>query len=1217
MAEPVASTADTRESFAPYVPRLLDEPFDGARVVAGSVAYCHLRGITELIDHLSAQDQLPLGGISEPINAAYTDLITAAEAGGGDVLGFGGDHMSVLFTGEGRHGRAINAVHAMQEALAAHPQISGNEVDLSMSAGIATGLVHLITCCEHPRTLTVVGPTVTRAMELASQANAGETRSASLDRSVIETKGRVEMWMAAREFLAAEVGEVVGAGSAKPVNRGAAVGYAMYSGVDRAMQRNPASAVDRLAAVVDAVERAAAEYGVTILGTEFSRDGGKILLAAGVPSATDSGEEQIIRAAKAALDGDPPFGLRFGIATGNVLVGGVGGPTRRAYTAIGTTVSLASRLAVTASPGEVLTTHRAIDRTTTRYAVSEGAPATFEGIEFQVVPVAVGTELVSQHEEAEGGFVGRSEQRSIVSDHIERLHRGRGGVVDIVGGAGIGKSRLASEALRDLDVVSVLVRCEEYRQSIAYDAAAKLMRAAMGIGEHEHPQRVGVLLKAQVREVAPYLAPWLPLLADVINAEVDPTPEVDGIAAAFRKERTHWAVSQLAVWLTKQPIVVRIDDSHWMDAASADLLTYVLTRGSDLPWLVVSTRRPTGSGWVPGEALGAETIELEPLAPGASLALLTELRRHEPLSPEMASKAVERSGGNPLFLEQLATSTGSSKRLPATLQSAVSASMNRLDPEDRRVLGEASVLGRRFAPDLAEEIIGARDWVALDDYLERDWTGLVRFRQAVVQETAYQALSPDERGDLHRRVAQAMEKHGARSELLSVHFTRAGASQQAWIHGYQAGRDALARDAAEEASLLLDQALGAAAHIRSVPVDDLADAAELLGDAHDLTGRSKDADKAYKKAEGKLTKAKDKARIDRKRALLRERDGRYPEALRMLTSALRSLPKDRYPGLRAELEVAYAGVRFRQRRYGDAIERSERAIPLAKKGRNQTALGHAHYLIGQASSLLEPGSGDEELEKALGILAKSGDHLMQANALDRLGVGALERGLWDEAIEYQRRNTVQREAAGDLAGAAVADYHRALILADQGKLEVAERELERARASCRAANSLDGIAGSTMNLARVVARRGDTETALGVLDETLAQFEEIDAEVMIIVNRLAEAEVHLLGGDVEEALATADKAIEAAEGIEGVEVPLLGLLRVRGVALVWLGKSQDGHVQLMDALVAARKSEVAFEEALISDALATLYGETGAAESRDEIMDRLGIVKLPPFLTPV
>ena len=1201
-----------RAAFAPYVPRLLDEPWDGARIVAGAVAVCSITGLTALTELLSGEGEEGDDMVTATINDAFGELIAIAEAAGGDVLFLGGDAMCVLFTGKGRRGRAINAVHAMQEAVATLPLVPGVAVALSMSAGIASGIVHLITCGDEPRQLIAVGPTVTKAVELEASAGPGDTRSETVDRSTLETQGRPMAWPAIA-FLAQPIRHVIESKAADPAHRPATVGFGIFSGVDRALRRNPSTAADRIAEVVDAVQRAAADHDVTLLGTNVGQDGGRFLLTAGVPIAADDGEERMIGAAKGATAGHPPFALRFGVATGNVFAGDMGGSTRRTYTAMGDTVDLAGRLAATASPGEVLTTHRTIDRSTTRYAISEWDPATFK--QAQVVPVVVGAELAPAPGSA-GGFAGRSKQRADLTEQVSRLDEGRGGIVDIIGPAGVGKSRLVAEVLRDTRQPIVIVRGEEYRQLIPYGAASRLLRAAMGISDGEDPRRAGMLLEAQVHDVAPYLDPWLPLLAEVIGAEVDATPEVDQLDDAFRGERIHWAVAQLGVWLTRQPIVICIEDSHWMDAASAKLLSFLLARGAELPWLVLATRRPGGSGWEPGDELDAIRIELEPLASGASLALFTELRRDNPLSPDLAAAVVEMSGGNPLFLELLARAAAPSEDSPDSVEATIAMQIDRLHPDDRRLMREASVLGRRFSPDFAVEVIGPQEWTGLDEHLEREWDGQLSFRHALVHEVAYEGLSASARADLHRRVAQALSARSAGPELLSLHYRRAGAHDDAWAFGYLAGKRALARGAPDEASILLERALSSARRVGSIHVGDLAEATELLGDAHRLAGRFEEADRAYVKSDSRVKHRVDRARLLRKRALIRQQQRQFPESLRMLTRALRVMPARSHPGERAELEVAYADIRYRQARYRDTVERAERAIPLAKKARDQKTLGHAYFLNGRAKSQLDPGSGVKDVALALKTFEKLNDHLMQAKVLNSLGIAAYDRGRWTEALEYQQRNAEERDLTGDAVGSARAGHSRALVLLDQGKLDDAELELDRVGLMWRAANYRVGIVESTMNLATVAARRGDTEPALRMLGETLAQFEDMGADHPAVVNRLAEAEAHLLGGDVEAALATADKAIEAAEGVEGVERSLVGLLRIRGVALVWLGGSQEGRVQLLDALQAARRAGGPFEEVLLLDSLATLYGDKEAAERRDTIVEQLGIVKLPPFLTP-
>ncbi len=1201
LTRPSTAPAKTdRAAFAVYLPRLLEEPWEGARVVAGSVVHCDIGGLTTLVDELGED----IERITKTVNAALADLTAVAESHGGDVLAMGVESFSALFTGEGRQGRALNAVHAM------HDVITRADVPLSMTAGIATGMVHLITAGIEPIQLFALGPTVTRALELAAGAGPGETRSETLDRSAIETLGK-QVVLPSTAFIAPRLQDIVGM---DPERRPVTIGFATFSGVDRAIQRNPGRAAGQITGLVAAVQRAGAEFDITVLGTDLSHDGGRITLGAGVAAPTDDGEERMIRAARAALETDPAFALRFGIATGTALVGAFGGSDRRTFGLAGDTAELAARLGASAAPGEVLTTHRVVDRATTRYAISEWDPVTFMGIEAQVVPVVVGAELSDG--DVEGGLVGRSEERAMIRRLLGELdEHGTGGVVDIVGGPGVGKTRLVTEALRAPGLKTVVVRGEDYRQHIPYGAAARILRGALGIDEDEDPERAGALLQAQVRELTPYLEPLLPLVAEVVGASVDPTDVVAELSDEFRAERTQWSVSQLAVWLTRKPMVVRIENAQWIDRSSADLLSYILARGTELPWLVIATRRPHEGGWTPGVELDPLRIDLEPLAPGASQALLIELRRDDPLTNELSREIVERSGGNPYLLERLAALAGTTEKLPGNVEGAAATQLAHLSRADREVLGALAVLGRRFEPAVAEEILGPIEWPTFTEVLQDDGAGRLRFRQLVVHGAAYRGLSARRRQEVHLEIARGLAARGAPPELLALHFSRAGEHQEVWTHGLEAGRRAMEQGTPVEAAALLDAALAAAHKLSSAPVAVRAEATELLGDAYGQIGRSQDADKAYVAAEGFVKRRRDEARLVQKRAELRRQDGQYPAALRMLTKALNELPKSSGHGERATLELTYARIRLRQGRCREAIERADAAIPLATKADDAVTLGEAHYLRARASSYLEPGTGVEDATTALGLFAQADDHLKQARALDLLGAEALEQGRWDEALEIEERSAAEHELAGDAVGSALAGYHRARVLLDQGKVDDARSELELIKASSRAANHPLGVAISTMHLARAIARSGDAQRALGMLEETLGQFETLEADRLAVGNRVAQAEAHLLGGDVEEALAAAEKAKEVARGTAGVEIPLVGLQRVRGMALVWLGRTREGHVQLIEALEAARGADAAYEEALILDALATLFGDDEAAETREAITERLGIVKLPPFLT--
>jgi tetratricopeptide (TPR) repeat protein len=259
----------------------------------------------------------------------------------------------------------------------------------------------------------------------------------------------------------------------------------------------------------------------------------------------------------------------------------------------------------------------------------------------------------------------------------------------------------------------------------------------------------------------------------------------------------------------------------------------------------------------------------------------------------------------------------------------------------------------------------------------------------------------------------------------------------------------------------------------------------------------------------------------------------------------------------------------------------------------------------------EPGASTDLIEQATTLFAAVGDQRRLGEALDDLAAQAHREGRHADALEHLDRAVTARDAAGDVIGVASASYRSAELLIELGRLDEAAVSLERVRSAARATMDRLLTVRASMRSAEIDARQGNTAEALGMLEQTQTGFENLGADADAAANWLIRAEAHLLGGAVEEALAASEKALESTP-----DVPArIGLWRVRGTALVWMGRSREGHLQLMEALDAAQSTGASVEEAMISDALATLYGDADAAGRRDAISSRLGIVRLPPFLT--
>ena len=258
-----------------------------------------------------------------------------------------------------------------------------------------------------------------------------------------------------------------------------------------------------------------------------------------------------------------------------------------------------------------------------------------------------------------------------------------------------------------------------------------------------------------------------------------------------------------------------------MDEPSSQLLRHLGSQLQTHPWLVCTTRRPVAGGFVAAEGtppLPAFTLRLEPLPEADAKTLIAAAAGDRSVGDDELDAIAVRGGGNPLFLQELAAAEESPEEpeeLPMNVESLVAARIDRLAPPDRTLLRWASVLGASFAGSLIAEVLSddpsaasdSEAWERLAEFVERDpdVPGAFRFRHALIRDAAYDGLSYRRRRELHGRVARTIERRAGTdaddvAELLSLHYSRAGADPEAWRHSVAAGRRAQAKWANVEAA---------------------------------------------------------------------------------------------------------------------------------------------------------------------------------------------------------------------------------------------------------------------------------------------------------------------------------------------------------------------------------------------------------------------------------
>jgi ABC-type transport system substrate-binding protein/class 3 adenylate cyclase len=577
-------------------------------------------------------------------------------------------------------------------------------------------------------------------------------------------------------------------------------------------------------------------YGGTV--AQFTGDGLYALF--GAPAAHEDDAERAVRAAlavHAALSGygrdvAEAYGIelaaRVGVNTGPVVLLPEDAPPEERYNALGDTVNVAARLQSQAGTSGV-----AVGPATARQveAVFELEPLGRLELKGKAEPVEA-YQVVGERDSVQrraSPLVGRDVELAVLDDVLAGLAEGRGAIVAITGEAGIGKSRLVVEArARQGDEVCFLgAQGVSYAQEIPYYPLRELLRGFLELGVGDPEARVRLELKARLgAAVGERAEAYYPFLASLLGLtlEEDVAERLTSLARDSIQRQTHEAVIELCRGLArKRPLCLLLEDLHFADEPTLDLCQELLSLSDEEPvgLLLLSRGDPDLPSWELTEAARRlyrhrfRELQLEPLDPDDG-ALLAASAAGGELSEGLAAELAERTGGNPLFLEEAArdlVERGDGAVVPAAIQETLQARLDRLAPETREVAGVASVVGRTFGAPLLERLVppaqlrpALSELQRLDLVVEerRRPTREYRFRHGLVQEAAYASLLEQRRRELHGIVGAALEElhEDELSEaygLLARHFAEADEPQRAAKYLLEAGDAARAVYADEEA----------------------------------------------------------------------------------------------------------------------------------------------------------------------------------------------------------------------------------------------------------------------------------------------------------------------------------------------------------------------------------------------------------------------------------
>jgi class 3 adenylate cyclase/tetratricopeptide (TPR) repeat protein len=1234
----------------PFVPELLLRARKDGQQYAhwstdGSFVFADISGFTRLSEQLAELGKAGAEELTVLLNGTFESLLGVARAEGGDLVKFGGDALFLFFHGDGHALRASRAAHGMRASLKARGAVvtDRGRVVLRISMGVHSGPFLFVLSGGDQRELFVLGEHATMVTSMESAADAGEILLSSATAGLLpaswlgaEKGGGVLLRRvagSADDVTRSEPATMVGDGELDQFvprairrrlvdgehgaeHRRTTIAFVHVGGVDALLRDQGRDAVaSRLDRIVRAVMDAADRHEVTLLATDVAGGGIKLILTAGVPESVEDGEGRMLAVGRALVDADLGLPVRVGINTGHVFAGEVGAPWRRVYTVMGDAVNLAARLMAKAEPGEVVASRVTIEHSSTPFEATPLDPFMVKGKRQPQQASVVGRRIEGRGRGDMGNvaFVGRVQELQQLTSALAQAVAGRGSCVEIIGEAGIGKSRLVRELIGAAgDTRVVRITCEPFAVDRPYFMARVVLRTGLQVPLDATAEEAGAQLIDWLARHVPEALPFAPLLAVAFDAEVPATKAVDDLGAEYRASRLRELAAAVLHAAFGEPMLLLVEDAMWMDEASALLFAKALERVAEARWFGCFTTREHAQGF--GSRLGFESsvIQLEPLDSALAQHLAGELTDDSQIPQSELLELCERAKGNPLFLLELAHARrelGSLDAIPGSLEDLIGARIDRLSPADRNLLRHAAVLGDRFPPRLFDRTLGDGfphpvPWHRLGDFVVED-QGELRFSHDLVRRVAYAGLPFRRRRELHLRIGTALIPRGepddARLGLLALHFDGSGDRALAWKYNRLAGQRAWDNYATVEATAFFDRAIDSArAGSEIVEASELASVYEAMADVALLAGRfdlSRDGLRGARRLRGDDPRSL--ARLCRKEGKLYERLGRhsaatpwYRKGLAVL-DAVADASSPEIAAERAQLEVERASLLIVQQKYRECVRWCRRALPNSLASGDRRAEAHVYYLLEWALGELGDDEGQRYRDLAQPIYEELGDYIGLGAVLLNRGVDALSAGRWDHAAECYHDSRAAYQRGGDVVAMAHAAHNLAELYIEQGRFEEAELYLRESRRIWRSSGFAMGLAAVTSALGRTYAKSGRGAEGVELLRDAQERFEGLGHAPFVAETEARLAEALVFSKRWSEALDVLDHLGDrAAAG----GPPVVGLaMRLRGTVAAGERRPDEARRLLEQTREVTDKAGVEWESALAAVELARLP-DTAAEE---------------------
>ena len=1106
----------------------------------GTALFADVSGFTPLTETL-ALELGPKRGAAELsilLKRVLDAIITPVHRFSGSVTGFAGDAILCWFDqDDGIRGAA--AALGIQEAMKEFAEVkspSGSEFSLGIKVAVVRGTVRrfVVGNPEYALLDVMAGSILEELAAAESQTQRGDI---IFDQAIAETLGdnlSVKSWhenngkryalvsklklntpdtpwptlkkdaigaKEARDWLLPPVHERLcsGLGTFLAELKPAVAFFLRFMGID---YDNDKDALTKLDQVVQRVEHTLPKYDASCTHLTVGDKGSYFCVVFGAPIGH---EDDSLRACTAALEIKTELyqldfieTVQIGITQGKLWAGAYGSITRRTYDILGDDANLAARLMMAAEPGQILVTNRVRKSTVDTYDWGNSVTVNVKGKTLNIpISPLLGTKkhLASKVRALSYNLpmVGRIEEMKFIKNIFDIALSGKGQILGITGEAGLGKSRLAAEAISlasEMQFIGFIGEAQSYGTNTSYLAWHNILRSFFGLDTSKSRQDQIQQLEDEIRKINPALLPRLPLLGTALNIPIPENDLTNSLNAKVRKSSLEaMLVECIQARAKTNPILLILEDGHWLDPLSHDLLEVIGRALTNVPALILIVYRPPELHHLQTPRVSSlpyfTEINLTEFTPKEAdelikIKLASSFGDDIHISPALLERITTHAAGNPFYIEELLNYLQAldidptnqeaieTLELPTSITSLILSRIDQLTEHEQTTIKVASVIGRMFSAAMVWGIypnLGGEQKVHefLSTLQQLDLTVLGSpepeltyiFKHIFTQEVAYDSLPYATQALLHNEIGKYIEKElndtlDEYTNILAYHYEHSENEEKKRIYLRKAGEAAQSSYANTAAIEYYQKVLPLLSDQEQITVR------LNLGKVLELIGEWEKAAETYKEV---LSQAKSLGDVENQ----------------------------------AWGETAMAAFFRKQGRFDEASKRLSQAEALFSQIDNLAGVGQVLHYQGSIADQ----QGDFELarqlmEKSLDIRNQIGDKRQSAYLLGNMGIVARRQGKHDQARELYERSLDLRREINDRWGVANILNNLGNLLLDLGDAEQARSSLEEAVAIHQSLGDRWEIGNALNNLANVLRTQNDYSAAKDMYNESLAIYRDLE-----------------------------------------------------------------------------------------------------------------------------